>query len=234
MKNRILSALAIVCMCTVGVFAQVSIGVQGGTNWATVQSATKLPVTPKFRYLQTYTAGVVADIPLNRSFSFQPAINYTTKGFEFQEGQDFNVFNVPLPIGIKTQNSVNYIDVPLLAKFRFGNDLLKGYLTAGPTFGYALNGEYSGTANVLVNVNAFKTPMNFTQLNYQRLDIGGSIGMGGEIYTGDAGALFIEARYQHGLTTLYKVPIIDVNVQNRGFGVTAGYRINFGSSKAKS
>jgi Outer membrane protein beta-barrel domain len=229
MKIQLLSIVSMICFCSVAAFAQVSIGVKGGANWSNVQSATKLPVNPNFKSIQNYTAGIVLDIPLNRSFSVQPEVNYTTKGFGFSESRDLNVFNVPLPLGIKTQNNVNYIEMPLLLKYKLGNDVAKAYIAAGPTFGYALNGEYVGTANVIVNVNAFKTAMNFSQLNYQRLDMGAALGIGGEVATGNTGALFVEARYQHGLTTLYKVPVIDVNVQNRGIAVTAGYRINLGS-----
>jgi Outer membrane protein beta-barrel domain len=231
MKIQVLSILAMICFCSVAAFAQVSIGVKGGANFATVQSAIKLPVTPNFKSIQNYTAGIVLDIPLNRSFSVQPEVNYTTKGFGFEESRDLNVFNVPLPLGVKTKNYVNYLEMPLLLKYKIGNDIAKAYIAAGPTFGYALNGEYVGTASVLVNVNAFKTPMNFSQLNYQRLDIGATVGVGGEIATGNVGALFVEARYQHGLSTLYKVPVIDVNVQNRGIALTAGYRINLGGGK---
>ncbi|MEM9918937.1 MAG: hypothetical protein AAF990_12625, partial [Bacteroidota bacterium] len=62
-------------------------------------------------------------------------------------------------------------------------------------------------------------------LDFNRWEVSGTVGAGMTIDT-RGGALFMDARYTHGLTDVNQLPIVDLNAKNRGFGVNIGYLIN--------
>ena len=128
------------------------------------------------------------------------------------------------PIGVKATTNLKYIDVPLLAKYKFGTGKATGYVVAGPTFGYARSGNFRTSAQVLIDINLVNTPIDFDALNMNRWEVGGAVGVGGAIDMGGT-QLFADARFTHGFTKLDNLPVVDVDLLNRGVALTAGVLI---------
>lgn len=72
--------------------------------------------------------GVMAEIPINEKFSFQPEIMYSTQGYGTGSGQD-------------ELAALNYLNVPLMGKYY----VTRGFsLEAGPQIGYLLSAKEDG------------------------------------------------------------------------------------------
>src|SRR5687768_7106752 len=67
--------------------------------------------------------GAVANFMISDMFAIQPEVLYVQKGYKFEE-DDMSVVG-----------KYNYLEVPVLAKLSLGTGQLKGFVTAGPTFG---------------------------------------------------------------------------------------------------
>lgn len=203
-----------------------SLGGKIGYNWNTV-SAPAFNGTLDFKKMTNTNFGLVAQIGLTDNFSIQPELNYVQKGFRIQESKDLTLFEVPLPVGVSAVTAIKYIDVPLLAKYKFRAAGASGYVFAGPSVGYALNGNLETHAQVIIDIKVASTPINLDNVNYKRFELGGVVGAGFEVPIGNA-KLFAEGRYTHGFNEVYEVPIIGAKVKNQGFGVSTGFTVPFG------
>ena len=208
--------------------AQVNLGVKGGVNITTVKGPDildDLGFIPEFQSIQTYSYGLVSEFELGQHFSFQPELTYATKGFKLEEQMDVNIFNVPIPLGATAITEFNYLEMPVLAKARTGNEHFEAYVMAGPAVGYALNGKLTTRAKVLVELDLFETDINLEDINYERLELSGVVGAGVALKM-PIGKIFVDGRYQHGFTEVYDIPLLTDRVENRGYGVNAGVVFN--------
>ena len=87
-------------------FYRVKVGIAGGLNVADAVDAYNSNYSTGS--IAAFHAGLTFDIPLIYPLSFEPEVLYSQKGYSAQ-----------IPDGTFTQRS-NFIDVPLLAKFRLG------------------------------------------------------------------------------------------------------------------
>lgn len=223
--QQVLTIAALLLSATYS-YAQISVGAKVGvyTSFIDVTDAVD-GLTQNVEGLTTATFGIVSEIGISENFAFQPELLYTTKGFKISEGLNINLGGFPIPAGVTASTKINYLEVPLLAKYKFGNEGLRFNVTAGPVVSYAANAHLDTRANLLLDLNPIKTNIDLDALNYERLEISASIGVGME-YDTDNGAFFADARYVHGFSDLYNAPVVDLNLKNRGVGVTLGYRVN--------
>lgn len=164
-------------------------------------------------------AGVALDFGVYNNgameLSVQPGLNFSMKGAAYKEG-DF-----------KAQNSLYYIDLPILANLRFdaGNGL-NAFVNAGPYLAYGLGGHRK-VGDKKESTNPFKkTKLGNTELSvYRPFDWGLQVGAGLEY-----SRVMLGVGSQIGLydiTTNYDLPVVgkagDVN-KNTSFFVTLGYR----------
>lgn len=223
-KNCFLGALFIL-VCLALNAQQVSIGLKGGVNQSGLSLTNGLDqLAPDLDDITSFNFGAVAELAINENFAVQSELLFTQKGFGIRQGVDANLFNIPLPLGVSAETRINYIQTPLLAKVRFGNDQFKGFLTAGPSLGYATQGKLVTKANVLIDFRLTDTPINLDAINFNRFEIGGVIGAGLSFDT-SVGELFVEARYNHGFTQLYNIPLVNETLRNRTVGLSAGFMI---------
>ena len=225
--------LAIIALLSLPAFAQPSIGIRGGINYGEVSEPAVIGgILPDFKSILGINLGVVGEIPISSNFSFQPELAFNQKGFKLQEGFNVDIFKIPVPLGAKVVTKVNYIDMPLLAKYKFGNEKMNAYLTAGPVFSYASGGKLQTKAQFLFDIPITSTKLDLDALGYSRFEVSASVGAGLSFNTG-SGSLFIDARYIHGLTDVYDVPVVDLKLKNRGFGINVGYMIPLGSTSSR-
>ncbi|GJM35605.1 MAG: hypothetical protein DHS20C18_46060 [Saprospiraceae bacterium] len=205
--------------------AQVSVGLKSGLNWANVSTTEALgSITPDFKSLDEFNFGIVAEVGITDYFAVQPELNFVKKGFALNEGLDAELFGVNIPLGVMAESRFNYVEVPVLAKLKVGSDRVKAYAVAGPTFGYATSGKIDTKAKVLVEIPLGSIPINLDNINYERFEVGAVVGAGVSIDTG-FGQLFADARYSHGFTELYDIPLVNEKVKNQGFGINLGFMV---------
>lgn len=210
-------------------FSQFSLGIKAGVNRVDVKAPDLLPTVeeiPEFQAIWTKNLALVAAYEFSDNFALQSELTYTTKGFELDENFNVDLFNIPVPLGATAISRFDYLELPVLAKLQFGNDIVKGYALAGPTVGYALSGNLTTRARILVDIDLFDTDLDLDNLGYERLELGAVAGAGLSFNTG-TGDLFLDARYHHGFTEVYDVPLLTDRVQNTGLSFNAGYLFHF-------
>lgn len=208
--------------------AQVSLGVKAGANFADTRINGLIDnLLPEQTIYTGFTAGIVAEIPMINGFSFRPELNYIQKGFISQKDlYNFELIGIEIPLGAKLKTRFNYIEMPLLLKFSTGSELAKFYVIAGPNVSFAVNAHSRPVANFLLSFNLPKVNINLSNDIYERWELSGTLGAGGEFKVGH-GKLFGDVRYTHGFTNMLDNPIIDFKAKNQGFNMSAGYAYVF-------
>lgn len=171
-------------------------------------------------------AGFYSETVLGSGFYFSPELNYAQKGFRVQESESMQVFGLNVPIGAEAVTRLHYIDMPLQLKYRFGSGTVRGYVKAGPTFSYAMDGTITTRINSIIDIKIAEIDIDPGDEMYNAFEVGGVVGAGFEIPT-QQGRFFVDASFSHGLTDIFEVPVVDLRVKNRAFGVGLGYALRF-------
>ena len=143
--------------------------------------------------------GGFLELPVTRNFVFEPALVFSAKGSVFKT--DSTEFSIS-PI---------YIEVPLIATYSFGWDVLKITLFAGPYFACGIGGNTLKTNDVFRNITFGPRANN----DLKRFDIGLNMGAGLNIK-----GLLICAQYGKGLTNLAPEAKADTEMRNRVIGIS--------------
>ncbi|MCB0517285.1 MAG: PorT family protein [Lewinellaceae bacterium] len=222
------TALAIILLFSiVGQAQQVSFGFKMGAQRANVQVPDILSGSeylPDFKSITTTNFGIVSEIALHPNFAIQPELSYVTKGFKVHENFDLKLFDVPLPVGLTAVSQFRYLEMPILAKAKVG----KFYFLAGPTFGYAMKGNLETRARLVLEYDLFDTKINLDKVGYDRWEVGGMVGGGFAFPAFNGGQIFLDARYSHGFTQPYDIPLVHEKVQHKSFGLNVGFMLPLG------
>jgi hypothetical protein len=175
----------------------VRFGIRGGLNLATLHGddASFDTVEPKNR--TGFCAGVFLAIPLSQSFFIQPEALYAQKGAKYEEG------------GEKLTVKLDYVEVPLLFKGRFGSGNAKPSIFAGPAVAFKIKSrlELDGEEEDPEEIKG--------------TDFGIVAGLGLDLAAG-RGYFVIDARYTWGLTSLDDSSE-EVDVKNGVWSFSVGY-----------
>lgn len=207
--------------------AQISVGAKIGANFADTRVDGLLGnLAPEQTTFTGFTAGVMAEIPMIHALSFRPELNYIQKGFTVSQSFDVDLIGIDMEVGAKARTRINYVEMPLLLKYSIGTDAAKVYAIAGPSIAYAANAELNPVATFIVDFNLPSIPINLDNNIYNRWEISGVLGAGGEVKAGN-GKVFADARYNFGFTNMLNNPVVDLRIKNQGFNVSAGYAYSF-------
>ncbi len=222
--KNLLTVIAV--LCTVSGYAQSAIGLKGGINIANVtelQEAENL--SPKS--ITGLNLGAYAEFSITPLLAIQPEINFLQKGSQVS-GLNFEDHS-----DVKVKMVINYLEVPVLAKIRFGTEKLKGYAMAGPSVGYALGGKGSFTIDGVKVTNdiEFDNDIDDDGVKDRRWDYSAVVGVGG-LYGVGPGSIVLDVRYQHDFTDFAKFkdsePTGYEKSFNRGLALSIGYQIPLG------
>lgn len=110
-----------------GSIGQIQFGVKGGLNLSTVTVSNGFDGY-SYSTLANFNAGVFLKIPVVRFFSVQPEVYYSGQGFKGVDGST----------GFNYSEHVNYLNIPVLAKFTTRSGF---FLETGPQLGLKLNAK---------------------------------------------------------------------------------------------
>lgn len=224
-RIKLFIAATLALFISIQISAQSTLTVKGGLLMSNVSvNGIGEAFTPDKAYLPGWQIGLFTELPMSNQLSFAPGIQLAEKGFMAKEGLNVNLFQVPVELGVKAETRIKYLQAPLWLKYNMGNGPIKGYITGGPTLGYALDGQIQTKANFILDFNVSKHNLNLSKDMYNRFEVGAGIGGGVEFDTG-RGSILFEASYQHAFTDILSDPIVDVRVRNQGFGLSIGYNI---------
>lgn len=229
MKNMMLAAVLLFAATFVQA-QEVQLGLRAGVNLGNVRATEILDVAaPDFNTLASFQASAFADIPVAGSFAFQPELSYNRKGFQFADGMGVDLFGIELPVGVRTNTSFDYLETALLGKVYFGEGNTRFYAVAGPSFGYATVGQVKVSTVGIVELDLSSFNLDLSTIGYEQFEVSGIVGGGVAIPAG-TGTVQIDARYQHGFTQLYDIPLVAESLRNQGFILSAGYAIPLGGN----
>jgi hypothetical protein len=211
--------------------AQVYMGIRGGVNIATV-SDLKITMDGGERpaldqsSITGIDVAVLAEFSLSPSFALQPELHYLQKGAALESttlGEDN--FSVDM--------KVNYLELPVLAKFLIGEQHLKADIFAGPSLGYALDGKYTFNIGGIESSEDIKFDNDYDANGEKdnRIDFSAVFGAGLQLGLGK-GSLLLDGRYSLDFTDFTKFengePAGYDPTYNRGVAFTLGYMLPLG------
>jgi outer membrane immunogenic protein len=195
--------------------AQIIPGLKGGINLATMAQENG----PDIQSTIAATGGLSFDLNLWNHFTLQPELLFIQKGSK----TEYDI------LGLKFEQiiTLNYIEVPVLAKVRFGNygedEDFGFYAAAGPWAGFAISGKSRTTQFLSGGIRGDSVVEEFKfddSDNRKRFDYGASGAVGIVL-----NRIIIEGRYNYGLAKILPATTGMDNSpvqQTRGISVTLG------------
>lgn len=159
------------------------------------------------------TAGILADIPLGKNFSLQPAVNFVQKGTKDEE-----TFG---GVTEKIKLTVNCIEVPLNFLYNAPGNSGNFFIGAGPSLAFALSGKIT----VDDGTNSTSVDMKFGNAdddNMKGLDLGANFLTGYCFSNG----LLLSANYNIGVNNLFPGGSNDGTLKSHYFGIKLGWLLN--------
>ncbi len=204
MKKLFLSAMALVAATTMSVAQEFDFGVQTGLNLATLTG----DQDGDTNYRNGINVGVTAEYMFSDSFALFTGAIYSQQGFE----NESTVFGTE----VDTKLKLDYINVPVLAKFYLGDSGFS--IDAGPQVGFLVNDD--------VEIESNDGSVEFEAGDAETIDL--SIG-GGLSYKFLEGTtlegLSIGARYMRGFTNIYEDnDTFSDDLNNSVISINVGYR----------
>ena len=191
MYKKFFFALALALWVSASAFGQQwMIGFRGGADIATLhyQNTTTNNLFSTYN-LVGFTASIPVEYQFSKRFSLQTELSVVQKGLGGLKWTDDQGF----PIAGNPKLIFEYIEVPLLAKFNFGNGKLQFNTLIGTSLGYEI-GQY------VAPLSLFPPSSDKTTMQTQKTDfsLNGGLGMS---YNLRFGKIFVEERYQMSLTS---------------------------------
>ncbi|MEL6658440.1 MAG: porin family protein [Bacteroidota bacterium] len=161
--------------------------------------------------------GAVAVIPVSDKFAIQPELVYLQKGSSFEF--DF------LGDKIESNTTLNYLEIPILARINVTDGPTQIFINAGPSIGFGLSGTISSESGG----EESEVDIDFDEDGISSFDFGLAVGAGVQLEVGP-GQIFFDVRYLLGLANLDDSEPEDeqIDVFNRGIGASVGFLFPIG------
>ncbi|OGX88958.1 porin family protein [Hymenobacter coccineus] len=168
MKKTLLATALLAVAATAAQAQSPSFGIKAGASLtnAVGDGATGFDYKNKFGF----HGGFVANLPLSDVFSIQPELLYSMKGYRFRASDGLG--GGPL---VDKRQSLNYIDVPILARINAGGL----FFEAGPQLGYLVSAKYSVDGNGNNSSSSYRS-----RDGYRKVDFGYAAGLGYQLAAG--------------------------------------------------
>ncbi len=220
MIRKIFFTIILTMMMIPVINAQVKYGIRTGVNFAKWQGDDLQIIEDLIDktdgYLVTkgktgFHAGGYVNIPISETFSFEPGLQYSKKGYSIKGDLQINALKI-LGINAGAQVQSHYIDIPLVLKAK----LVQGLnVYAGPQVSYLARSTLNAKLGVL-GISIFNKGIGITE-RLNKVDLGLTGGIG---YQFDNG-LNIQAGYDYGLSKLDKND--NYSAYNRVVKVSVGF-----------
>ena len=195
-----------------------TVGVKGGTTLSRVS----FTPTVTQSLLLGYTGGVSVRYIEEKYFGLIAEVNFTQCGWNETFEEDPYTYN----------HTLNYITVPFLTHFFFGNRVVRGFINAGPQVGFLLGDSYESNFDVN-NLPEFsqksKVKDIYTMYIAHKIDYGIMAGAGIEFRIKKNHGIVLEGRYYYGLGDIFNNRKKDVfsASHNQIITVSLGYLYHF-------
>jgi hypothetical protein len=204
---RVGLAVAFLAAASLAGAQDMEFGIKGGASLADLSDPDDAFGDAESSTRNGFVAGGFLAFPLGESLSLQAEALFAQKGaqFEFEE--------------LDTTLKLDYVEVPLVLKYRFGGDGIRPYVFAGPYVAFRTKAE------VEVDAGDDGTSTDELEDETKSTDFGAVAGGGIEFPAGD-GAFLVEARYARGLTNVASDEVEnDDEVKHAVVSLLVGFRV---------
>ena len=156
------------------------VGIKGGVNFSNLYTQD----VDDNNVLTNFNLGLFAKLPITEMFAIQPELNYSGKGSRL-------TYNNLFAKGTAKFN-LAYLEIPVLAVINITENF---NIHAGPYAAYLLSANVKNDATN----NTFDFENNFEAEDFNRFDVGASVGLGIDLDSFSVGA-----RYNYGLSNIGK------------------------------
>ena len=169
-----------------------------------------------------YTGGVSVRYIEEKYFGLIAEVNFTQAGWNETFDTDPYTYS----------HTLNYVTVPFLTHFFFGNRVVRGFINAGPQIGFLLGDSYKSSFDVN-NLPEFsqksKVKEIYTMDIAHKIDYGIMAGAGIEFRIRKSHGIVLEGRYYYGLGDIFKNRKKDVfsASHNQIITISLGYLYHF-------
>ncbi len=211
--------------------AQLSLGLKGGVNLAKDHFDDD-DIREMTEFMPVMYFAVPVELEISEFFALQAEPGFIQKGvkifnettIEYEPGM-FRTMDMDL------RNKFNFLNLPVLAKAKFGPENLKLFALAGPEIAYAMNGktkiEMTVTNGTVEEIEETED-IDFDEDGLDRWDYGLILGAGLEAKLGP-GWITLDGRYNLGLNNFNAEEDADVKMYHRGIGVLVGFKVPLGN-----
>ena len=195
-----------------------TVGVKGGTTLSRVSFT---PTVTQSQLLG-YTGGVSIRYIEEKYFGLIAEVNFTQCGWNETFDTDPYTYS----------HTLNYVTVPFLTHFFFGNRIVRGFINAGPQIGFLLSDSYKSSFDIY-NLPEFsqksKVKEIYTMDIAHKIDYGIMAGAGIEFRIAKSHGIVLEGRYYYGLGDIFNNRKKDVfsASHNQIITISLGYLYHF-------
>ena len=182
-------------------------------------------ISPYIKPIAQYTAGIQYERAMSNRLAFITGLQYASRGFGAREDFNVNVFGLDLPVGAQIETRLDYIEVPLVAKYNLVEKGVTPYIKAGASTGYAFNGKITPKINALITWNLPAININLNNDMYNRVDVSALVGAGVIIPVLELGSLNFDLTYRHSLNDMFQDNI--VKIKSHGLSAGVGFTMRF-------
>jgi len=178
----------------------VYVGPKVGAAYSTISNFSDQFVGTKTKNKLGYQFGAVGEFGFTSKFSIQTELLFFSRGVKYEDVDG----------GIK----MNYIGLPLLAKYAFkAFGLTKVYAMGGTFTDIRTKGEWVDQTGGTSTLGS----------GFKKYDWGFSFGCGAE-YPSDYGIFGLDFRYNLGMTDLHSGDVGNIKTRSRSFGLSLTYK----------
>ncbi len=172
--------------------------------------------------------GVIYKRQIDEKWALSTGVNFTRRGVQSNINQSIELYDMPIEVGARLIHKMDYVEMPALVEYKFGNDnwKIRPYVFAGPMVAYESGYNIAAKAHLVVNFNLFDYEVDLGNNTFNRFDVSGVAG-GGLSIPVKRGSINIDVRYIHGFSDILDNPIIDLDITHRNLRLSASYVYSF-------
>ncbi|HUH13719.1 MAG TPA: porin family protein [Longimicrobiales bacterium] len=210
--TNVAAAAALVFALTGAAEAQMTIGAKGGLNLSNIENAEVLDSNSR----SAFVGGGFLRMGFLRGLTLQPELLYSSKGSDFpDEG---------VPGGQGVEWKLDYVEIPVLARYDFPFEPFRPYLMAGPYGAFEVKCEI-GDDDAVQDCD----DTNFFGAERRKFDWGAIVG-GGLSFGMGPGRLLLETRYGIGVQDIFDDPegVDNEDIEHRWASFLVGFEVVMG------
>ena len=242
-KKWLYGLIIICCLCCYGanVFAQFSVGIEGGYNKNYLVTNNANRAFTNYKPLSSFTVGIPLQYKIADWFAIAADPTFLQKNY-LQERSAFFA-------GVYQNNYNSYVQLPVMAHFMFGGKRLKGFANAGVYGGYWMASTIKGVMPAILdnvdnntstssiydynNSYSYNEKYSFDSRKDNRFEVGWVAGLGIGYDVTNKINVFAEGRLLYSFTDQQKkYETNQVPRYNTTYGANAGVLYHFGNSKS--